>query len=72
METLQDRIVAYLRKADNPARRRLDVVAGIFGMSLSEITPVIEALERTGRLRVDHPIGSTVLSVPDAPNRTER
>jgi hypothetical protein len=68
METLQDRIVTYLTNAGNPARRRLDVVAGTFGMSISEITPVVEALERAGRIRVDRPIGSQVLSIPNTLN----
>jgi hypothetical protein len=37
-------------------------------MSISEITPVVEALERAGRIRVDRPIGSQVLSIPNTPN----
>ena len=71
-EDLQDRIVAYLGKAENPTRRQLNVIAGIFGMSISEIMPVVESLERAGRLRVDRPIGSTVLSIPSALNRPKR
>lgn len=72
MEGLEDRIIAYLSKAETPARRRLDVVASIFGMSISEFTLIVEALERAGRLRVEHPRSSTILSTSDTPSSTGR
>jgi hypothetical protein len=42
-------------------RRKLDVVASILGMSIAEITPAVDALERAGRLNVDRWKGSVVL-----------
>ena len=64
MEAVQDRIIAYLRETRYPTRRKLDVVASILGMSISEITPAVDALERAGRLKVDYRKGSLVLSTP--------
>jgi hypothetical protein len=70
METVSDRIIAYLGKTRFPMRRKLDVVASILGMSVSEITPAVNALERDGRLRVDRWKGSLVLGIPEAPKVT--
>jgi hypothetical protein len=64
MEVLQARIVAYLRNTRYPKRRQLDVVASILGVSISAITPAVDALERAGRLRVTCRKGSLVLEIP--------
>jgi hypothetical protein len=64
METVQDRIVAYLRNTRYPKRRQVDVVASILGVSISAITPAVDALERAGRLSVACRKGSLVLEIP--------
>jgi hypothetical protein len=67
METVHHRIIAYLAKTRYPMRRKLDVVASILGISISEITAAVDALERTGGLRVDRWKGFLILTTLDAP-----
>jgi hypothetical protein len=40
-------------------------------MSISEFTPVVEALERAERLRVERPMSSIILSTPDTPRELD-
>jgi hypothetical protein len=65
IETVQDRIIAYLAKTNYPKRRKLKVVASILGISIPKITPALEALERAGRLTIDRWQGCLVLNTSD-------
>jgi hypothetical protein len=62
LELDQDRIIAYLGKTKYPSRRRLEVVASILDISLAEMTPAVDALERAGRVKVNYWKGSLVLT----------
>jgi hypothetical protein len=65
IEIVQDRIIAYLAEAKYPTRRRLKVVASILGISVSQIGPALDALERAGRLKIDRWKGSLILNISD-------
>jgi DNA-binding GntR family transcriptional regulator len=65
LETVQDRILAYLAGAKYPNRRKLKVVASSLGISIRRIRPALDALERAGRLKIDRRKGSLVLNISD-------
>jgi hypothetical protein len=70
--TVQDRIIAYLDKTNHPMRRKLKVVASILGISISEIRPALDALERAGRLKIDRWKGSLVLNTSNRAKARQR
>jgi hypothetical protein len=72
IETVQDRIVAYLANTNYPKRRKLKVVASILGLSIPKITPALNALERAGRLRINRSKGSLVLNPSDRTKARQR
>jgi len=70
--SVQDRIIAYLDKTNYPTRRKLKVVASILGISISQIRPALDALERAGRLEIDRWKGSLVLNTSNRAKARQR
>jgi predicted ArsR family transcriptional regulator len=70
--SVQDRIIAYLDKTNHPMRRKLKVVASILGISISQIRPALDALERAGRLKIDRWKGSLVLNTSNRAKARQR
>jgi DNA-binding transcriptional regulator YhcF (GntR family) len=53
-------------------RRKLKVVASILGISISQIRPALDALERAGRLEIDRWKGSVVLNTSSRTKARQR
>jgi DNA-binding FadR family transcriptional regulator len=70
--SVQDRIIAYLDKTNYPTRRKLKVVASILGISISQIRPALDALERARRLEIDRWKGSLVLNTSNRAKARQR